>query len=71
MSSGWIQFAFPKQITQAVDDVAGALGRFGNFLVDLLELGNVWRVVLEHELRGLAVAEDRRQRLVDLVRDRS
>ena len=61
----------PEQAAHAVDDVAGASVVLADVLEDRGDLGQVGHGLLQEQRSRLGVAQDRTQRLVDLVRERA
>ena len=58
-----------EEPTQPLDYVAGTLVVLANIGEDCAQFVEVWRFVLQKKLRRLGVAQDRAERLVQLVRE--
>ena len=64
------EIAFSDQFAHPADDFTRAAIVFHDVLKDGPELSDIRRVGSKETLRGLGVAEDRRERLIQLMRQR-
>jgi hypothetical protein len=65
-----LRLALHQERAKAPDDVGGALVRFDDVAESSLQFGPVQRFPVKEALHGLGIAENRRQRLIQLVGDR-
>ena len=66
-----LRVALAQQGPQALDDLRGAFIVLHDILQDFDELSRACRTLLQHAERRLGVAEDRGERLFELVRERA